>query len=87
MRTTLRIDDDLLRALKERARQEDVSISRLLNDALRRGLSAPPSPGRKKKFVQKTYNMGPPLIDLTKANAIAAALEDEEIIRKMSQGK
>jgi hypothetical protein len=26
-------------------------------------------------------------MDLTKANAIAAALEDEEIIRKMAQGK
>lgn len=42
---------------------------------------------KRKRFVQKTYQMGVPLIDLTKANAIAAALEDDEILRKMAQGK
>ena len=87
MRTTIRIDDDLLRQLKELARREEVPLARLLNDALRVGLAAGPSKPRKKKFVQRTYDMGPPLIDLTKAAAFAAALEDEEILRKLSQGK
>jgi len=87
MRTTVRIDDDLLRQLKDRARREDVSLTRLLNDALRSGLATPLAKPRMKKFVQRTYDMGPPLIDLTKASAFAAALEDEEILRKMAQGK
>lgn len=87
MRTTVRIDDDLLRQLKERARREEVPLARLLNDALRAGLAPASAKARKKKFVQRTYNMGAPLVDLTKASAIAAALEDEEILRKLSQGK
>lgn len=86
MRTTVRIDDDLIRALKERARREDISLSRLLNEAIRRGLSGAPAQQRKKRFVQKTYKMGRPLMELTKAAALAAAMEDEEILRKMAQG-
>ncbi len=31
--------------------------------------------------------MGVPLVDLTKAHALAAALEDEEIIKKLAAGK
>ena len=87
MRTTVRIDDDLLRSLKERARREEVSLSRLLNDTIRKGLSDSSAGRRKKRFVQRTYHMGKPLIDLTKALSLAAALEDEETLRKMGLGK
>jgi len=87
MRTTLRIDDDLMRQLKDRARREEVSLNRLVNDTLRSSLANPPAQPKKKKFVQRTRPMGRPLIDLTKASAFAAQLEDEEIIRKMSLGK
>jgi hypothetical protein len=31
--------------------------------------------------------MGPPLVNLTKALALAAELEDEEILKKMAQRK
>ncbi len=34
-------------------------------------------------FVQRTFHTGVPLVDLTKANQLAAALEDEELIEKM----
>ena len=34
-------------------------------------------------FVQRTFHTGVPLVDLTKANQIAAELEDEELIEKM----
>jgi hypothetical protein len=86
MRTTVRIDDDLMRLLKERARQENISLAKILNAALRRALTAERPPLRK-RFRQKTHNMGKPLVDLTKALALAAALEDEEILRKMALGK
>ncbi|HOB67457.1 type II toxin-antitoxin system prevent-host-death family antitoxin [Ottowia sp.] len=34
-------------------------------------------------YVQRTFNTGVPLVDLTKANQLAAELEDEELIEKM----
>lgn len=87
MRTTLRIDDDLLRALKERARQEQLSLASVANRALRRGLMQSEDRKPPKKFRQRTVNMGVPLVDLTKAHALAAALEDEEIMKKLAAGK
>jgi hypothetical protein len=87
MRTTVRIDDDLLRRLKEHARRENVSLASVVNRTIRRGLSGTPAKASKKRFRQKTYSMGVPLVDLTKALAVAAALEDEERIAKMSLGR
>jgi predicted transcriptional regulator len=86
-RTTIRLDEDLMRQLKERAKRENTSLSRCLNQIIREGLRASSTPRKRKKFVQKTYDMGPPLIDLTHTNAVIDALEDEEIIRKMALGK
>ncbi|RCW70454.1 type II toxin-antitoxin system Phd/YefM family antitoxin [Pseudorhodoferax soli] len=34
-------------------------------------------------FVQRTYSTGVPLVDLTRANQLAAELEDEELMAKM----
>ena len=39
MRTTLTIEDDLARMLKERARLLDLPFKQVVNDALRRGIS------------------------------------------------
>jgi predicted transcriptional regulator len=86
-RTTIRLDDDLMRQLKERAKRQDVSLTRLFNDAIRQWLRTPSKQPKRKRFVQKTYDMGQPLIDLTHTNAVIDALEDEEIIRKMGLGK
>ncbi len=38
------------------------------------------------RFVQRTFDCGPPLVDLTKANQLAGELEDQEIIAKMRRG-
>ena len=88
MRTTVRLDDELLEQLKARARRENVSLTRLLDRALRDGLRAPRAakPGRQ-RFRQKTHAMGAPKLDLNKALALAAALEDEEILRELSLRK
>jgi plasmid stability protein len=40
-RTTLKIDEDLLRRLKEKAAREGRSLQSLANDLLRHGLAAP----------------------------------------------
>ena len=38
------------------------------------------------RFVQPTFAMGQPLVDLTRANQLAADLEDQEILAKMARG-
>ena len=88
MRTTVRIDDDLLRDLKMKAQRQGTSLTKLLNEVIRCGLTQPARPRRKTgRFRQKTHDMGPPLVDLTKALALAGQLEDEEIIKKLRLGK
>lgn len=82
VRTTLRIDDDLLRELKKRASQEGLSISELVNRALRQSLPIRKRPRR--VFRQKTRDLGRPSFDVTKANAVAAEIEDEAILRKLT---
>ena len=84
MRTTTRIDDDLLDELKESARIERTPLTKVLNRTLRAGLSASRVPARRRnRHREKTYPMGRPQIDLTKALAAAARLEDAEILRKL----
>lgn len=79
----MRIDDDLLGELRERAERGKVPLTRVLNDVLRAGLkSARGAPTRRRRFREETYPLGSPTLDLTKALGIAAALEDEEILRK-----
>ena len=81
MRTTVRIDDDLFNELKMRAQAEGKTLSELVNSALRESLASPTRPPR--KFRQKTCDLGRPSFDVTRANAVAAALDDEEVIRKL----
>ena len=84
MRTTVRIDDELLQKLKEQARRENTSLTRLLDRTLRAGMQASRKPGRpRQRHREQTHAMGAPRIKLDKALALAAALEDEEIARKM----
>ena len=83
MRTTLRIDDDLLRELKTRAANEGLSLSDMVNLVLRQSVATPPRPRR--PFKQKTRNLGRPAFDVTKANAVDADLEDEAILRKIDR--
>ena len=85
MRTTVRIDDDLLRQLRERAQSQEVSLTDTVNQVIRQGLSS--EPAKRRVFRQKTYSLGQPKVNLDKALALAAELEDEEIIRKMAAGK
>jgi hypothetical protein len=87
MRTTLRIEDSLLRELKQRALREKTSLTQLVNQVLRKGLISDAVKPARRKFRQKTYNMGQPKFDLTKALALADALGDEEIIEKMKRRK
>lgn len=86
MRTTLRIDDGLLRELKQRAVREKTSLAELVNQILRIGMAADLSKGKSKrrKFRQKTYDMGQPRFDVDKALAFAGELDDQEILKLLA---
>lgn len=85
MRTTVRIDDDLLAELKKRAAGQ--SLTRVLNEALRRGITVEDDERRQKvrEFKQRTYDLGEPLIDVNKALSCLDDLEDQERFRKIEQ--
>jgi hypothetical protein len=88
MRTTIRIDDDLLLELKERAHSEKLSLNNFLNRVLRRGLSGASSQTRRTvRFRERPQRMGEPLFKLDKALALAGALEDEQTVAKLAARK
>jgi len=88
MRTTIRLDDDLLRELRDQARREGTSLARLINRVLREGIAASRQPGKPASpYRGKTFSMGKPKVSLDKALALAAWLEDEEVCRKLGRRK
>ena len=85
MKSRVRIDDDLMADLRSRARVERMSVPRMLNRVIRAGLAASSSPREKReRYEEVTVRMGRPRADINKALGLAAALEDEETIRKIS---
>lgn len=87
MRTTLRIDDDLVRTLKDLAHKEDVTFGQMLNRVLRAGLTHAKSNNKRRRFRQETCELGEPAMSLDKALALAAAIEDSETAGKLSLRK
>jgi metal-responsive CopG/Arc/MetJ family transcriptional regulator len=85
MRTTVRIDDDLMRELKARARRESISISELLNRAIRRGLVEIKTKRPVVAHQEKVFSMGEAFFDVNKASAFAAQLEDDETLRTLTE--
>jgi hypothetical protein len=83
MRTTVTLDPDVERLLRDAMRERGISFKQALNQAARDGLVRARQP-RAKRFVQKTYAMGVREgVNLDKALSLADAMEDEELIRKM----
>ena len=90
MRTTVEIDADLVRELKNRAHRENGSMRQELNLALRRGLQSSTHTRASPKYRCPAMHMGVPMspsIDLDKALALAGALEDAETTRELELRK
>jgi hypothetical protein len=84
MRTTVTIDPDVEALLRQAMRERGEPFKQVLNNAVREGLRASRQlPKREKRFKQRTFDMGKPLVDLTKALALADELGDEALIAKM----
>jgi hypothetical protein len=88
MRTTVQIDEDVMRDLRQQADREGLSLTRLLNRLLRQGMTAARQAVKPARpYREKTSSMGAPRTDLTKALALAASLEDNEIRDKLARRK
>jgi polynucleotide 5'-kinase involved in rRNA processing len=87
MRTTVTIDEDVARLLRQAMHRGRQSFKETLNRALRRGLTQPDLPTTPPpRFVVKARPMGlKPGIDPTSLNKLAADLEDAEFIRKIER--
>jgi hypothetical protein len=81
MRTTVTIDADVQALLRKAMRERGEPFKQVLNAALREGLRGG---ARKpaKPFRQRTFDLGRPLVDLTKALSLAAELEDASAVSR-----
>lgn len=87
MRTTVTLDPDVERLIRSAMRERGLSFKEALNQAARAGLQRG-GERRARKFVQETFEMGTPKnFRWEKILEIAGAMEDEEIVRKLSLRK
>lgn len=89
MRTTLTIDDEIARRLKEIAYRTGKSFKSVVNDSLRAGIAR-----RKEVPAARPYRIRPVSMgqaagpyNLDKALLLADRIEDEEIARKLQLRK
>ena len=83
MRTTVTLEADTEAAIRRLMRERGLTFKQAVNEAIRAGAG----PSRRGRFRTPTFDMGPPLVDLTKALRLAGELEDDEIIRKLAAGR
>lgn len=76
------LDPDTEQMIRRRMRERRVSFKQALNDAIREGCAHPSEPA----FRTTTARMGMPAVNLDRALALAAELEDEELVRRMRAG-
>jgi hypothetical protein len=83
MRTTVTLDPDVERLIRDAIRERGISFKEALNEAARIGLRGKGLKGAR-KFVQKSYRMGAAQeFRWDKALAVADAIEDEDLSRKL----
>jgi hypothetical protein len=87
MRTTVTLDPDVEKLIRDAMKERDLSFKEALNEAARLGLSGKTA-RRATKFVQKSFHMGQAQeFRWDKALALADAIEDEELTRKLALRK
>ena len=84
MRSTVRIDDDLMIELKARAHAESVSLTRILNRTLRAGLARPEPDGARRRPFRQMKEARALAARLKYMKKALARLEDEKVARKLS---
>lgn len=85
MRTTVTLDDDVEAMVRRTMREKGLSFKEAVNEAIRAGLK--PRVRRFPTAWTTPSDMGVPAVSLDRALQLAAELEDEELVRKIRQGK
>jgi hypothetical protein len=83
---TVTLDEDVVERLKALARRRNTSFSSVLTSVVRAGLSAAPSGAEPYVTPSRAMRLRPGA-DIERALQLAAALEDEEIARKLDDSK
>jgi hypothetical protein len=87
MRTTVTLDPEVVKLIRDTMRERGISFKEVLNQAVRAGLLRE-THRRARRFVQKSFHLGEGQdVRWDKALAIAEAMEDEELSRKLSVRK
>ena len=76
MRTTITLEPDVEILLKRAMRERGITFKDAVNGAVRAGLTKPAE--NIPPFKQRTMHLGRPLVDLTKALALADELYDQD---------
>ncbi|WP_368911229.1 hypothetical protein [Taklimakanibacter deserti] len=71
--------------LRKEVQKRGEPFKQVLNNAIRAGLRG--TKRRGEAFEPLTFDMGQPRLDLTKAGALAAELEDEELISRYRRSR
>jgi Arc/MetJ family transcription regulator len=86
VRTTVTLDEDVAALVAEAMRTRNITFKEAVNEAIRTGLGPRTRGGG--RFRQRTFALGfRPELDYEKALQLAASLEDEERLRKMTEGR
>ena len=87
MQTTVTIDPDVEILLQGMVSEQRRTVDEVVNDALRQALSGEPAP-RRKPYVLQPRRLGiRTTVNLDQALQVAEELEDQEIIRKLHEGR
>lgn len=82
MRTTVTLDADTEVIIRRRMAEHGWSFKQALNDAIRRSVAT----DEQREFRTETASMGRSTVSLDRALSIAAHLEDDELMRRLSIG-
>lgn len=86
MRTTITLEPDVQALIRTAMKERGVSFKEALNSAVRAGLVQ--AKQRRRYFVQKSFSLGGEQnFRWDKALEAAAAIEDEELVRKLALRK
>lgn len=84
MRTTVTLDPDVAAFVKRAMEERGITFKEAINEAIRAGMTGT---GGARDVDVPVFDLGEPLVDITKALRLAGELEDEELARKLAQGR
>lgn len=84
MRTTITLDPDVEALVKLAMRERGLTFKQAVNEAIRTGATTRRTRARRETF--PVYDMGGPLVDVTKALRLAGELEDQELAARLARG-